>query len=229
LQQNYFDMTASTAQFRRQLFQNPMLPKLMVEVADALELERQKRNSFYEWVTPDMKVEFVNGEIIEHSPASEEHNETSSYISRISGTYADMYDIGIVRYEKAMISLTRNDYEPDIAFWKKEIAEGFKKTQTHYPAPSWIVEILSQSTSKRDRGIKFEDYAAHGVEEYWIIDAKKKIVEQYFLVEETYLLHKKLTFGDQITSRAIAGFSIPVAAIFDKEANRLALLEILSR
>ena len=199
----------------------------MVEIANDLELERKKRNAFYEWVTPEMKVEFINGEIIEHSPAAEGHNEVSSYVSRITSIYTDSHDLGVVRYEKAMISLTRNDYEPDIAFWKKSTAAKFNSTLTHYPAPDWVVEILSKSTANRDRGVKFEDYAAHGIQEYWIIDSKKKIVEQYLLEGESYELHKKLGIEDRIESKVIKGFAISVAAIFDKEANRLALLNIL--
>src|SRR5438093_507048 len=35
-----------------------------------------------------------------------------------------------------------------------------------YP-PDWAVEILSRSTSKKDRTIKLELYQQHGVSEYW--------------------------------------------------------------
>ncbi len=51
--------------------------------------------------------------------------------------------------------------------------------QMKYPAPDFIAEILSPSTESVDRITKFEDYAAHGVAEYWLIDPAKKIVEQY--------------------------------------------------
>lgn len=34
---------------------------------------------------------------------------------------------------------------------------------------------------KRDRGIKFIDYALHGISEYWIIDPDKKTIEQYIV------------------------------------------------
>ena len=173
-------MTAYIASVRQQLFNMPMLPKLMVEFANDLELERQKRNAFYEWVTPDMKVEFINGEIIEHSPAADEHNFSRHQLAKVVSTFVDLHELGESRDEKAMISLTRNDYEPDIAFWKKSKSAKFKSTQTHYPAPDWVVEILSDSTAKRDRGVKFEDYAAHGILEYWIIDSKKKIVDNIY-------------------------------------------------
>jgi Uma2 family endonuclease len=220
-------MTAAAAEIKRQLLSLPTLPILLREAMEMLEAEREKRNAFYEWITPDVKAEFINGEIVEHSPATEGHNETSVYTSRITSIFVDIHDLGIVRYEKAMISLTRNDYEPDIVFWKKSKASQFKKTQTHYPAPDWVVEILSDGTARRDRGVKFEDYAAHGIEEYWIIDTDKKIVEQYLLEGESYELYKKLGIEDHIESKVIEGFSVPVSAIFDKEANRIALARMM--
>ena len=39
-----------------------------------------------------------------------------------------------------------------------------------FPAPDFAVEVLSPSTQKNNRGIKFDDYALHNVSEYWIID-----------------------------------------------------------
>ncbi len=221
-------MTA-IATIKDQLLSRPDLPRVVQELLDDLEQERQKRNAFYEWVTPDIKAEFINGEIIEHSPASEGHNEISTYTSRLSGTFAESNDLGVVRYEKAMIRLPRNDYEPDIVFWDKTISSQFTKGQTHYPTPNWVVEILSSSTSKRDRGIKFEDYATNGIQEYWIIDPDSQMVEQYFLEGEAYVLHKKLGMGDRIESKVIQGFAIPVTAIFDQKANHEALLAILSK
>jgi Uma2 family endonuclease len=221
-------MTA-IAQLKEQLFSLPDLPSVIKELNDALEQERQKRSAFYEWVTPDMKVEFINGEIIEHSPASDGHNFSRHQLAKLTSTFVDSHDLGESRDEKAMISLPRNDYEPDIVFWEKAISSQFTKGQTHYPTPNWVVEILSDSTTKRDRGIKFEDYAANGIQEYWIIDPNSQMVEQYLLEGEAYVLHKKLGMGDRIESKVIQGFAIPVAAIFDKQANQEALLAILSK
>ena len=129
-----------------------------------------------------------------------------------------------------MISLTRNDYEPDIAFWRKKIADQFEPTQTHFPAPDFAVEVLSKGFYRRDRVVKFKDYAAHGVIEYWIIDPKKRIVEQYILPkgETEYILWRKLTADDEIESQVITGFKIPVLAIFDTATNVDALKSLLT-
>ena len=46
-------------------------------------------------------------------------------------------------------------------------------------APDLVVEILSDSTEHRDRGIKLRSYARAGIAEYWIIDLVARRVEVY--------------------------------------------------
>jgi Uma2 family endonuclease len=137
------------------------------------------------------------------------------------------YKLGFVGIEKIMISLTRNDYEPDVCFFDNDKAKNFTPRQTQFPAPDLVVEVLSESTEKNDREIKFQDYAAHGVTEYWIVDAEKKIVEQYFLQSEEYELLVKAKDGE-IESVVLPDFKIPIRAIFDETENLKALTNLVS-
>jgi Uma2 family endonuclease len=117
-----------------------------------------------------------------------------------------------------------------MAFFKTVHAEQFTDDQMIFPAPDLIVEILSKSTAKHDRTLKKDDYAAHGIPEYWIIDPVKKQVEQYLLVSESatsYMPPFIHTIVDDIESRIIEGFKIPVAALFDEQANLAALQQLL--
>ena len=45
--------------------------------------------------------------------------------------------------------------------------------------PRFVMEVLSNSTEKYDRGEKMQIYAKVGVAEYWIVDWRKKQVEIY--------------------------------------------------
>ncbi len=47
-------------------------------------------------------------------------------------------------------------------------------------APDLVVEILSQSTARLDRGRKMDLYAASGIGEYWLVTPEKRQIE--FLV-----------------------------------------------
>ncbi len=57
--------------------------------------------------------------------------------------------------------------------------------------PRFIAEVLSDSTEADDRGAKMNLYCRVGVEEYWIIDWRKKSVERYLLNDtaDNYILH----------------------------------------
>lgn len=196
--------------------------KLVIErVQVILADEAQRRRSFREWLRDDVKAEFINGEVIMHSPVKRRHLDATQNLLTLLRVYVHLHNLGTVDSEKALVGLTRNDYEPDICFWNAETAASFQDDQMEHPAPDMIVEILSKSTTGRDRGIKFEDYAAHGVLEYWIIDPVRKSVEQYQLDEATmaFASFATLYIDDTLTALTVPSFQIPVRAIFEKTAN----------
>ncbi|MBD2756082.1 Uma2 family endonuclease [Spirosoma validum] len=211
--------------------------KLVIERAQAiLADEAQRRKSFREWLRDDIKAEFINGEVIMHSPVKRRHLDATSNLLTLLRVYVHLYDLGAVDAEKALVGLTRNDYEPDICFWNSETASSFEDDQMEHPAPDLVVEILSKSTTGRDRAtsveeIKFEDYAAHGVREYWIIDPVRKSVEQYQLDEPTMAFASvaALYLNDTLKALTISGFEIPVQAIFDKKTNLDTLQALLKK
>ena len=197
---------------------SPELPKIIQEFTRLLEEEEKKRQEFYKTITEEVKAEFINGEIIFHSPAKNKHLIAVGNLFMALSFYVLKNDLGIVHSEKALVSLTRNDYEPDIAFWSKEKASKFQPDQMRFPAPDFIVEVLSENTEECDRGIKFEDYALHDVREYWIVDPETGFVEQYQLQGDKYDLLRRIDTGE-IESIVIPGFRLPVKSIFDREAN----------
>ena len=134
--------------------------------------------------------------------------------------------LGYVGIEKIMVSFTRNDYEPDLCFFRQEIAQHFHKGQMLFPVPDLAVEILS-SNVKHDRIVKYKDYEAHAVSEYWIVDAEKEAVEQYILVNGKYQLQANQSDA-HISSHVVQGFKIPIRAIFDEEIAYSTLLRLVT-
>jgi Uma2 family endonuclease len=198
------------------IIQSPKLKDHFEWLRNYIKEEQQKRKDFYDFVTEDMKAEFINGEVIIHSPVANEHESVSNELNTLINVYVSIQKLGRVTHEKLMISLTRNDYEPDICFFKKEKAVRFKEGQKLFPAPDMVVEVLSKSTEKYDRGIKLEDYALHGIKEYWIIDPRQKTIEKFLLKNKKYELDEKVHQANIISSTVIKGFSIPAKAIFNK-------------
>jgi Uma2 family endonuclease len=209
-----------------QMVHSPRLPQYVRELKDVLSAERGKRRRFFDDLRDDQKAEFINGEVVVHSPARLEHTQTSDNLLALLRAYVQKHELGLVGHEKMLISLTRNDYEPDICYFSPAKAAGFKPRQMRFPAPDLIVEVLSPSTQRTDRTVKLEDYALHGVEEYWIADPRKRSIEQYLLSGQHYQLAAKAR-GGKIKSRAIEGLEIPVRAAFDSKENLRALSQII--
>lgn len=196
------------------LVDSPNAIKIIEAAQSVFEKEKSKRQKFYDLMHEDFKAEFINGEIVLHSPARLRHLVVSNYLTTSLNTFVSNNKLGFIGVEKMMIRLTRNDYEPDICFFKKERAEKFTSDQALFPAPDMIIEILSDSTEKVDRGIKYIDYAAHGVAEYWIVDAVKRTVEKYLLQQGEYYLDVKLSSLGMLSSSVIGGFSVELEQLF---------------
>ncbi len=212
--------------FLQPIINSPDLPKYIAKLTEIYQSEQEKRTDFYNQITENDKAEFINGRAIFHSPVRKKHNDVSGNLQLLLQAYVLKNNLGRVYVEKLMIELTRNSYEPDLCFFEKKIVKSFDEDQMLFPPPEFVVEILSKSTEKNDRGIKFTDYAQHNIKEYWIIDPTKKTVEQYFLSHGQYDLNLKSHEGE-IESKVIKGFRIPIKAIFSEKENLKTLQTII--
>ena len=204
---------------------SPYLIEATALLSRELEEERIRREQFYEAVISEEKAEFINGKVVEHLPARNRHLDATALLMNLISNHVRLKGLGTVKTEKCLCVFPRNDYEPDIVFFGKEKSASLQPDTMKFPIPDFIVEVLSESTEARDRGVKFEDYAVHGVGESWIIDTESETVEQYLPGPDGYELKVKAATGT-ITSEVITGLSLPVRAIFD-EVENLAALRLL--
>ncbi len=204
------------------ILESHWLPQIAQQINEKLAAEAALREKFYDEVTESQKAEFIDGEVIVHSPAKDRHIEASGNLFTLIKIWTVKFG-GQVKAEKALCVFHRNAYEPDIAYFGPGKVELIDGDTLKYPVPDFIVEILSESTEKIDRGVKFEDYAAHGVKEYWIVDPRDQTLEQYLLdAEGSYKLKIKSSAGE-VKSEVLGGFTIPITAIFDAGAFRKAM------
>jgi Uma2 family endonuclease len=209
------------------LLNDPALPGVVDELSARLKKEGQLRRRFYEEITPEMKAEFINGEVIIDLPAKARHTQSRQRIQNLLYNYAQIHNLGLIFGEKNLCTFPRNDYEPDVVFFGRKKAALIHGDTMQFPPPDFACEVLSSSTEQRDRGVKFRDYEAHGVAEYWIVDPKTKTLEQYVIGRgKRYDLRLKSKSGEVI-STVVKGFKIPVAAIFDARLAHATLKDLL--
>ena len=210
------------------ILHSPRLPDIAAVLNERLRDETERREHFYDEMSDDQKVEFIGGEIVMHSPARNRHLTAQLALAKLIDTFVELHNLGAVRAEKCLCVFPRNDYEPDIVFFGPEKANRFHSETMKFPVPDFVVEILSDTTERRDRGVKFEDYEAHGVQEYWIIDPTegRETVEQYVLEEGSFQLRLKSGSGE-IASQVIPNFRISIRAVFNTKENLAALKAML--
>ena len=84
-------------------------------------------------------------------------------------------------------------------------------------APDLVIEILSRSTTQRDRGIKMHLYARHGVPRFWIVDASRHTLEIYALRDNEYERLAKYREADIVRTDVPAGFEVPLRELWSDE------------
>jgi len=210
-----------------EILKSPSVYNVLGKVKNKLDEEKEKRKVFYETITEQEKAEFINGETIVHSPVVKFHNEVNLNLGMIINAYTTEHNLGFVGIEKILLQFERNDYEPDLCFFNKKIAVTFTKDQMFFPVPDMIVEVLSKSTEKRDRGIKYDDYESHGVKEYWIVDPDKELVEQYINKNQQYELMLKSNSGN-VGCFVLKGLTIPIETIFNRALTHQFVKQIIN-
>lgn len=134
-----------------------------------------QRHLFYAVSRSYIKAEFINGKPVIHSPAMARHIWVSGRLAHLLRCYTRRFDPDArVGVEKGMISFGKNDFEPDVCYWKGAKGAAIPDDNQRLPIPDFIAEILSKDSDRRDKVIKKREYEKHGVTEYWIIHPVKK-------------------------------------------------------
>ena len=80
-------------------------------------------------------------------------------------------------------------------------------------APDLVIEILSPSTTRRDRVEKFNQYLRAGVREYWIVDPEEKTVVASILESGVYV-GKTYHKTDEVPVFVLDGCVIKLSEVF---------------
>ena len=136
----------------------------------------------------EYRSELIKGKIIMMSPSPiTNHNRISRNITRIFDNYLDGKSCEVFADGLDVYLTAQDRFEPDCMV----VCDPYKiKYNGVHGAPDLIVEVLSPSTAKNDKGHKKNVYEQCGVREYWLVDPVNKSVEQYILQNNKFELHE---------------------------------------
>jgi Uma2 family endonuclease len=106
-----------------------------------------------------------------------------------------------------------NVVQPDILFISKERLPIVEEKYIKGP-PDLVVEILSESSSRRDLIQKRELYARFGVREYWIVSPGEECIDVFILAGADYRLERAFKKPEFLESPGLPGLKLDLATVF---------------
>jgi Uma2 family endonuclease len=162
--------------------------------------------------------ELLRGKIVMSLPAGWPHGSVEANILGPLVTFVRTYKLGQMLGSSAGYDLPSGDtVEPDISFIAAaRLAAGPSPQLGKFLriVPNLAIEILSPSTAQKDRIEKKSVYEENGVEEYWIVDPKRREVTVYTLAGKRFGRAKVHTARDTLRSRVLDGFTLRVSEMF---------------
>jgi Uma2 family endonuclease len=155
----------------------------------------------------DTHAEWVDGEVILLSPASNRHQDLSDFLTAILRAYVEAKQLGVVRSAPFQIKIGLSGREPDLLFVAQEHAERLQKNYLDGPA-NLVIEIISPESRLRDRGEKLAEYELAGVREYWLIDPGEKRADFYILGDDGCYDHRRPGPDGRYRSEVLKGFEL---------------------
>ena len=81
-------------------------------------------------------------------------------------------------------------------------------------APDLVIEVLSPSTARQDRVVKFRLYQKAGVREYWLVDPDRRMVQVYTLEEGQYSAAEVYLESAEVPVGVLEGCVVDLSRVF---------------
>jgi Uma2 family endonuclease len=134
-----------------------------------------------------IRAEWVDGEVELKMSVSKPHNEVTRFLLLAMGALIEEQSLGEIFFTQVQMKLPGggSGREPYLVFVRTERLELVRRQFIDGPG-DLVVEVVRPESQGRDRKVKFREYEAGGVREYWLIDPDKRRAEFYVLQDEHF-------------------------------------------
>lgn len=194
-----------------------------MNLATPLKLLTMEEYLKYEGET-DLRYELVNGELVEMPTESFENIRIAKFLLFEFAKYIPLMLI-VYNTEIEVSGRRATCHIPDLAILSEESATALQSATRNVisrdmPPPLLVIEVVSSGQKNRDRDYRYKhtEYAARGINEYWIIDPELQQIAICTWVDGQY--EDAIYQGDrQIKSAVIADFMLTAAEILTLGKN----------
>jgi Uma2 family endonuclease len=159
----------------------------------------------------------VDGDLVLIGPNTIDHINLGSFLLCLFSDYLEENPVGSVYHDQYVMktNIPKRGRIPDLLFIAAENEHRIKRTYLDGPA-DLAVEIISPESRKRDREIKFREYAQSGVREYWLLDTEKNEATFYQLGEDGKYQNVPPDTNGVYTSAVVTGLWLKKDWLFQK-------------
>lgn len=170
-------------------------------------------------VMPDdgKRYEIIEGELYVSRQPSAEHQFTCGQLFRFLQEWSERAGLGVALTAPGLIFADDDDVAPDVVWISYgRLAHALDQAGHLHTAPELVIEVLSpgKANEQRDREAKLKLYSRRGVQEYWIVDWMRRLVEVYRREQAALQQSVTLYAQDRLESTLLPGFSCQVAKLF---------------
>lgn len=164
---------------------------------------------------PGCRIEILDGILVKEPSPNVAHQRVSRRLQRILEDYFWQEDPEGEIFN-APLDVTFHDVtvvQPDLLYvagTQKEIVQDTRIDG----APVLVVEVLSPSTTRKDRLQKLQIYQKAGVTHYWLVSPEERTLECFQLRDGVYALVAGGLDDDVVEHPAFQGLSIPLSSLW---------------
>lgn len=175
--------------------------------------QRMTAEEYRQLPETSQRMELIEGELVVSPSAVSDHQ-------RLVLRFANDIDEAEIEGEVFVAPLDvyfdgENAFQPDVFWIAKDNDRCVERDGYFYGPPDLVIEVLSPSTARYDKTVKFLVYEKYGVREYWLADPKRKTVEVWRRGEEEFTLLDIYNDTDTFVSVVLSNKHIDLTAIFD--------------
>jgi Uma2 family endonuclease len=169
---------------------------------------------YFAWeLNQDIRYEYINGEVFAMTGGTIPHNDLALNL------YRNLYPHLRPRGCRVNVSDVKVQVTPKSPYFYPDLIVSCHpddlNARKFIQNPKLIVEVLSPSTSNKDREEKFRYYLTMpSLQEYILIDSEKIYVERYCRGEGRMWLYYPYTTGDIITLSSVE-FELPIELLYE--------------
>ena len=161
-----------------------------------------------------VRYQLIEGELVKMAGANQPHQVFIGelyFAARLQIGASGTFEIRLPPFDVYIDD--HNTFQPDLLFVSND-RQRILGERGVTGAPDVVVEVLSESTRRRDFNVKLPVYARNGVREAWMADLRAETVSKYVGDGATMTLATVYGANDVLTSDAIPGLAIELAPIF---------------